>query len=672
VQMKYFFSSLVSLISLTFAFGQKGLPDQLKNPMPFIYSDYSHPKFYYGIRGIDRDVKSYQGVFLQAYEIIYEIGYVRSTTPVRKPMIYLGFYGFDFSMITEWEPLKCKPSDTTIQPCVHNLLSDVVISNADIIGIRDISNCELLVFNLFNDKSLYNLLTEQKPIPENSGGIFYLLWNKENKPDLPAFLSSSASIRMTITKPEKVSRKKLAFLENPSNEKTKPVTPVPPPPVAVQKPAKRSKNQTSQKSTASATGEEKKPDVTESSNLNNSPVTISPDISPALLPDLVAYLSGKKISYKADENALSFSSKNDTLFIWNKSKSRLINYIILPFKRIPVTLIQYENNRRGNLPDPESRILNRWYAKKMSFSYKGQQLYFEKTVQKLYLPTIVSSAKDIQLNSVIPAAIDLNEGNGDTIKINTTYQKSPVKINIFDLKSKQPVNGCPVRIIIRRKFETVQVNEEIYSLLRDSGDEIPDLFKNEMIKYTIILDHPDFKPLTQLITEKDFTTPKSIYLESQTSFVLLYVEPALMMREQITKSLDKRKESLIRNNKHFLLYISNTDRPLIVFDTSSYTKSIHQISMLFDDKPNLQVDYQSLINNLKNIDISGDSIKVNFYMSCSLYNRDGKKFINRLVKDGIRLVYNKEPEIYIFTDRELNNEEKIDDIKYHYYTLFKD
>jgi hypothetical protein len=680
--MRIVILTLLIFLLNTFSAAQTELPDQLKNPVAFTYSDFTHSKFYYGIRKLTGDVKSCQGIYLQTYEIIYEIGYVRGTTSVKKPRIFLGFCGIDFTRISEWEPLKSKPSDTLIQPCVHNLLSDIIETNADLLGIADVLKCDLLVYNLFNDKALYGFLNEKQPMPENCNGIFYLLWDKEMKPTLPAFLSSSQPVKMAISTPVKIPRAKLSFMETPSSDKTTTQA-------TEKKPDKVPENTKVQKGQKAAPKDVSKkkpkpvasppvkksnlpakdPVTKETPDVNPEIIISSPDISPLFLPDIQAFLNRKKIQYNQNDNIVSLSPNNDTLFIKSKSKEKLINSVAIQLKKIPVTCIQDQKNRRGYLPDPESLILNRVNLEKMIFTYKGQQLFLDKQYENVLIPEIISSTGDLRVASEIPVSIITAQGPADTIKIITTYEKLPVKLLLTDTKYNKPVKGCPIRIIIKKKFGKIQVNEEIYSLIIDSGDDIPDLFKNDLIQYTVILDHPDFKPVIQKIYSDDIETLKSIRLENQHSYSLIYVEPAMIMREKIVFSLDKRKETLIRNSPHFFLFISNTDRPLVVIDSSEYTRTVHKISMLYDDKPNPEVDYQSLVDHLTNLDFSGDSIKVNFYMSVNLYRNQGREFINRLVKDVITLIYKKEPEIYIFTDESLPPEEKIDEIKYHYFTL---
>jgi hypothetical protein len=147
-------------------------------------------------------------IAISTFEMVYKNGIAKKPSGINEPRLFIGLYGFEFSSISRVDTLWCRPSDTLVQPCVHNLLSDIFIRNLEFFEIADPSVVKLFILDLSKDRVLRNKLAASLSSPPGVKDILYLVMNIEMQETLPAMFTTNEPVLINILNPPKFPRSK--------------------------------------------------------------------------------------------------------------------------------------------------------------------------------------------------------------------------------------------------------------------------------------------------------------------------------------------------------------------------------------------------------------------------------------------------------------------------------
>jgi hypothetical protein len=643
---------------------QTKMPTEFKIPLQLSLKEYTSPKLYYGIKPLKSVVELIPDVYFRNFRFVYDAGFLSKPVADASSEMVIGFIGFKQEFIAEIDTLWCKPSDTTIQPCLHNLLSDVFLNNLGAFDTFDPEDCNLCIVN---SQSITNPKLKSS-LGEHGENVIFLFWNKEKHPVMPASFPVNDMTCTSIANPIKIPRGKAVA--------QKAV-----PPATIKVPATEKLAATPKTSPSTQPLPVKKA-PSEKTNIVNQPdkivkqpdnIVFAPQINSLLIPEIVAFTKQKKFSFNENEMTLALSKMNDTLIICAKDNGKLLKSIPILVRSVPYTIEQAMSNRRLTEPDAESKFLNARQSKKLVISYKGQGLTVTPSKKRIFVPEFVSTPDEIVPVSSLPVSVKVVKNSSnvpDSIKIFFNYEKKPLKLSVNDQKLLTNVNGFQTEIWYSQKIK-------VFVGKLNSGDEIPGLFLGDSL-YSMLICHPDYKnpdPSRKIfITHDDFNTGKTVFLDPEPGFNVIYVEPKNSLRQTIVDCIDDRLMEIKKNHQPFMLFVSNTSNPLVIKDPDKITETVDRISELFDDAPNLNIDYSSFSENLKAIEgLEQQKIILQVYCSVDLFHNGGNEFVDRIVNDLLKGVFNNNnTEIWLYTNTELDDAEKKSLLNYHYYTFMKE
>ena len=632
---------------------QTEMPMECRIPLQLSLKEYTYPKLFYGVKPCKGTEELFPDIFFRNFKLVYDAGFLKKPASVPYSEIIVGFIGFKREFIDEVDTLWCKPSDTTIQPFIHNLLSDVFLDNLGAFDAFNPESCSLCVVHVQSIKSP----GVTSSVGEKGQKIIFLLWNKEKQPVMPAFFPSNDMTCMPLTKPLKFQRNK-ALAQR-----------IPPPAVNIAV----TKETITPIDKPILSTEKKALEETKKVVFPPDSVTFAPKISALFIPEIVTFLKKKNFSFNDNEMTLSLSKTNDTLIVSSKNNGNILKSLPILVRAIPFSVEQAESNRRLGRPDAESKFLNARQSKKLVICYKGQGMFVNPAKKMIFIPEIITNPDEILAASSLPASVKVvkNISNTpDSIKIFFDYEKNPLKLLVYDQKSQAPVNGFHTEIWYSQKIK-------VFDGKLNSGNEIPGLFLGDSL-YTMLIYHPDYKnpdPASKIfITRNDFIKGKTVSLEPQPGFNIIYVEPKFILRQNIVECLEERTEEIIKNHQPFLLFVSNTSNPMIVSDPDKISETVNRIPELFDDPTNPDVDYSFFSDNLKRIEgLQNKKIILQFYCSIDFFRNGGNAFMLKIINDLLKGIFNNEnTEIWMYTNGELTYDEKNSLLNYHYYQLMKE
>lgn len=684
--MKYFILPFLFFHLTVGSWGQSKMPASLASMLTITRGEFSQPRFLYGIKPMPGAKDSKLDVVFRPFKMVYEIGYVKKAAAIPEPSLFVGFYGFDFPVISRLDTLWSRPADTAIQPCAHNLLADVFVNSYESFETPDPESCKLLIFDLAKNSKLAELISTIAPVPASAKGLFYLFWDTRIQPSLPDGFSGSGMIEMDVTNPIKIPNSKITLAQ---------AKPVPPPaPVIKEPPVKKIPEQTvkpKEPAPAQKTKQEtiekkqtqdiaKKPEPKTQPPVKTEPVKPmnpavafihAPEISKSLYPDLWEFAVKQTPSLDKNDITLKLSKRNDSLIAFSKSLKQATNIYPLPFKSCPVSLRPAENSFPVELTAVAVKANLTQNLRSVDFGYKGQELFFsdDKTNVVLQIPDCFSNRQELKGNWDTEAKLSWKSGqksDADTLFVN--LEKAPVRLTIVDEKTNSPVNGCIVTVRVKGKI--------VNSLRINSTADIQGLYRLESV-YQLSIQHDDYYPKSPFLTRKDFDAGKTIILSSQPAYDLFFIAPVPEMKNQIITSVEQKFESVTRLKQPFYLFVSNTDRPLITSDEKSVGGIIDKIPQLFDDAPNLITDFNRINKAvLSKAPPPNTLVNLNFYMSKEVFESQGKAFIDKVVhpfKDIFKVKY----WVNIYLDTEItqqfvdanNKDDKTPNKMYHFFSL---
>ena len=626
------FTFLISYSLLISA--QDEIPEKGRIPLKIPLTDFSKSHFFYGIKPVSGVENISSGIQFRMFEMISEIGYVKKPYAINYPKIIVGFCGFDESFVSELDTLWAKPSDTTIQSYVHNLLSDVFVGNLSALDVSDPSTCKLLIIDVSNNQSIPRSIMTS----ENTKKIVFLLKNTRASTEIPESLSNSVIAQMDITRPLRSPRIQAA-----KTDVVLPGKPEQPAPII-------SKSNISRGSVESAAS-----------------LTKAPEISTLFYLEVKSYIEQNGLGFDEKSMKLTLSETSDSVCVINKVDNKILKRFLIT-KEYTIKFTQSTENRRREVPDPETVALNNKFGKQAIFGYNGQKLYYDNIKKILRVPIFVKNGNELQCHSPISNSIEcIKENDKDICQISFNYDKHPLKITVTNIKDNKKIDNFYLVInsssnpILKAKF--------------NSGNEIPELLTYDSI-YTINLFHPEYKKINTTVytLSSDFSSGKTIQLEYQPAHHIFYVEPRIGLRQQILHCLEQRITSIQLNNQPYLLYITNSNLPIIASDEDGVNNALNRVSELFDEEPNLETDYKIFSDKIKSLEgLTQEKIILHFYMSMKLYQKQGRQFIDKIINDVITGIYNqKNWEVYLYVDGELQASEIVSSIKYHYLNLLKE
>jgi hypothetical protein len=643
------------------------MPESLINKLSITRSDVSHQRFLYGIKPLPGVKDSKQDVVYRPFQMVYEIGYVKKASAIPEPLLFVGFYGFNYPVIARLDTLWSRPADTTIQPCVHNLLADVFVNSYESFETSDPQPCKLLVFDLSKNTRLAEQIALVTPIPASAKDLFYLFWDTRVQPELPAGFSEPGMTEMNVTRPVKIPKSKMATAVADAK-------PIPPPPVAIKEPKPVPPPVAIKKEVPPAnaiSGQTVKPKEQVKSLAPAISFTRAPDISQLLYPDLWEYAIKQSPSLDQNDIILKLSKKNDSLIAFSKSRNEVSTVFLLPVKSYPVSLRPAENGFPEELTSATVKSSLLKNLRSVKFGYKGQELFFadDKINTILQIPSCFSNRMEIKGNWDKPATLNWSgtkDSGFDTLFV--ALEKIPLRLTIVDEKTGSPVNGCMVTVRVQGKI--------INSLNFNSTGDIEGLYRLESV-YQVSVQHDDYYSKSPFLSKKDFDAGKTITLINQPAFDVFYVATASELKNQMITSVERKFESVKQLKQPFLLFLSNTDRPFVTSDEKSVQGIINKIPQLFDDVPNLVTDYERFNKELRAKPLPPNAkVNLSFYMSKDVFQSQGKAFIDKVVY-SYRDIFKVEASVNIYLDTEIteqitankNKDDKKPNENYHYYSL---
>ncbi len=671
------------------AAAQSRMPGELVSALPIARNDFSHSRFLYGINPLPGAKDSKQDVVYRPFKVVYEIGYVKKAVTIPELTLFVGFYGFNYPVISQLDTLWSKPGDTTSLACVHNLLADVFLNSYDSFEASDPKTCKLLVFDLTENLNLATLIAKITAVPASAKGMFYLFWDTRLKPKLPEVFSGSEMFEMDVNKAVRIPKNKAAIADVPPAV-TKPVD-VKPEAVAVVAVA----GQTVKPKTPSATSkgkpevaEKKQRPETEKKPASTTPVPVktepakpaapavtlirAPEISKLLYPDLWAYAIKQAPSLDQTDITLKLSKKNDSLIAYSKKEQTAVSGYPLPMKSFPVSLRPVGNVFPDELTSAKVKASLSANLRSVVFGYKGQRLFFseDKVNILLQIPDCFSNRQEISGNWDKPAILTwkaTSGSSGDTLFV--TLEKNPLRINIVDEKTSNPVNGCIATVRVQGKI--------INSMNINSSGDIQGLYRLESV-YQLSVQHDDYYIKSSFLSKKDFDAGKTVTLINQPAYDIFYISTATKLKNEMIASVEQKFESVTQLELPFLLFISNADNPLITTNSKSVKSTMNKVLQIFDDAPNLISDYDRFSKEIKSKPPPPNTkVNLNFYMPTDIFQSKGRDFIDKAVYYFRDIFTVKEVLVNIYLDTEIteqitaskNKEDNKPNENYHYYSL---
>ena len=685
--------SILFLLFLHLSFAsraQSKMPASLVSPLAVSRADFSHPWFLYGIKPMPGVKDSKQDVVYRPFQMVYEIGYVKKPTVITEPSLFIGFYGFTYPVISRLDTLWSRPADTTTQPCVHNLLADVFMNSYESFETSDPKPCKLLVFDLSKNQGLSTQIGKVTAVPASAKGIFYLFWDTRLQPKLPEGFSGEGMIEMDVAKPARTPKNKAAMAD--SKSAPPPVAGKPEAVAAIAVAGETVKSKTSastQKGKQEASGKKQtqdngnKPEPKTQGPVKTDPVKPAtpvvalihaPEISKSLYPDLWGYATKQTPSLDQADITLKLSKRNDSLIAYSKKQQTAVSGYPLALKSYPVALRPIDNAFPVEITSAKVKAGLSANLRSVNFGYKGQRLLFseDKTNTILQIPECFSNRQEITGNWDKPAILTwpgASGSSGDTLFV--TLEKIPLRITVVDEKTSIPVNGC---------IATVRVQGKIVSSMNiNSTGEIQGLYRLESI-YQLSIQHDDYYSKSSFLLRKDFDAGKTVTLINQPVYDVFYISTATKLKNEMLASVEQKFESVIQLNLPFILFVSNTDKPLVTSDSKSFKSIMNKAMQIFDDAPNLVSDYDHFSKDIKSKPPPKKTkVNLNFYMPAEVFQSQGKgkDFIDKAV-DYFRGIYTVEAllvNIYLDTEitEQITANKNKDDNKpnenYHYYSL---
>jgi hypothetical protein len=670
------------------ASAQTQMPASLKSVLAISRSDFSHPRFLYGIKPLPGVKDSKLDIVFRPFKMVYQIGYVKNAVVITDPSLFIGFYGFNYPAIAQLDTIWSRPGDTTSEPCVHNLLCDLFLNSYESFETSDPKTCKLLVFDLSKNTKLAEKIESVTSMPASARKLFYLFWDTRIQPDLPEGFSGDGMIEMEVTKPIKIPKSKAAIAEAKPAPPAEPIVKAVPPAKTVPEPSPKPKeSSSSQKMKQESAGKKQNQDITkktESKTPSAKEVTVrpivpatilihAPEISKSLYPDLWEYARKQTPSLDPNDIILTLSKRNDSLIAFSKSLKKVTNSYPLPLRSFPVSLRSAENGLPPELATPKVKTFLSKNLKSLAFSYKGQELLFsdDKTFTILQIPECFSNRPDIKAYWDTEAKLSwsVEQGSGDTLFVN--LEKAPLSLTIIDDKTNTPVNGSLVTIRVQGKI--------VNSLIMNSSGEIKDLFRLESV-YQLSVQHDDYYTKLLSLSRKDFDVGKTILLINQPAYDVFYISATSEMRNQMITSVERKFESVTNLKQPFFLFVSNTDKPLMTSDYKAVKDVFGKVPLLFDDVPNLVTDYDRFSKAIKSKPPSANSkVNLTFYMSKDVFLSQGKAFIDK-VTHTFREVFKVDASVNIYLDSEIteqiiadkNKDDKKPNANYHFFSLLNE
>lgn len=674
-----------------------------KLPVNISAAAYRSPGFVYGIKAVSGEVKEFNYVMLRTYTVTARTeGISCQINPPVKIMV--GFLGFSPSAVNSATELFTMPSDTSILPCVHNLLSDLMVKKRMQFDFKDLKKLKIAVYNLNTEKALYSTFQDKFLISPESSNLLFLIWDQYKEPGLPVAMQTCSPLIIDVTAPLKfksLPKTDIAQAVSPAppKENAKTISPaattVAPAAVAVAKDASKTETAVNVKPETANPTKTAKPVEPETSNpkptpevaKEQKPIQVKPvppgaeeqkplpqkpgTSASGLIHEISVladeYLLKNKIDKEKVQLTYSLNSRIDSLKIIAVSDKGEKNYIMLipQYPPVPVKFSQPEDLRRKGEDDTELPDIIKMYSGKLKIRFYNQDLYFDSLTSCVLIPKAFSPVEKVHiegLESAVSKFIIDDKGQPTSMNIQVKIPKTPLKLTVLDKRTSLPIKNLDIRIYYGKKKKC------IYYGSYNSGDDITNkLFNLPGITYTILLTHPDYNKLSQLIfiSSKDFEKENSFRMESKQAFNMIYVDISAGNRMVLKNMLQEKIGNYQELNLPFLMVVSNGQKPRIIKSQSSFNEFISKIGIAMTQQPSSKEDRDAIINNLPLDSLAKVSnIQFQYFLSTDTYASSSDGLINDLLKD-LKLYFKTKPDVYIYINYDIPDDRKNTDYLYH-------
>jgi hypothetical protein len=657
-------------VILTDAYTQDETLSAFKLPVNVDRSIFLRNDFYYGIKAASSEIKDYNYILFRAYYIIAKKG----TDPVPvKPAtkIMVGFLGFSPSVISTATELYVKPGDTALVPCVHNLLSDIILKKKIIFGYNDIKKLKLAIYDLNSEKEMAASLHDKFIISPEASHLIFIIWDQAKEPTIPLALSECHPLVFDLTSPVKFP------VYEPAVKPPEEISSTSQPPVKKED-AGAKKEETAQH----LQDRPDQPAVQNEAAPRKEPARPEPgrkeppekksfhckDLFPELIPVVEEFLVKNKINADKVQLSSRLNNRNDTLKLTVSSETGSREYI-LPIDHYAPLIIKFaqtETSRRGDENDPEFEDIIKSILDMIHFSFNGRELYFDTLTSSLLLPKSFVPLNKISVEGIgakrIKFIYDDDKQLLTGLTVYAEFIKSPVRFTIVDKRTSQPINNIDIIISYN--------NRPVYSGSYNSGNEIENkIYRDPNIRYRVIITHPDYYPINQKIflTAQDFDLEKRCEMEYKPAYNLFYVDLTMGNRMLLKSVLQEKTNSLFDLHLPFMVFVSDGKRPQIIKSQAGFTEFLNKIGILMTMPPNSSEDKETMLNSIPMDSLSVfETVKFQYFISSDTYQTSWKTLIDDL-RNEINFRINKKPEIYLFIDFELMNDKR--NKEYHYHTI---
>jgi len=660
---------LCFLAAMTMVNAQEEANLSYKLPVNVNLSAYRSPGFVYGIKAVSGEVKEFNYVMMRTY--IVNAKAEGTPCQINPPVkIMVGFLGFSPSAVNSASELFTAPIDTSVFPCVHNLLADLMVKKRMQFDFKDIKKLKIAIYNLNTEKALYSTLQDKFLISPESSNLLFLIWDQYKEPGLPVILQSCNPLIIDVSSP-------LKFKGTPQQAIAQAVAPAPPketakpaPVPAVVPAATVVAKETPREKTVSPqpAPPTQKP---ESGNQNAEPKAQSPAAAPSGLIHEIQVLADEFIlKNKIDKDKVQLTyflnKRIDSLRIKAVSDKGEKNFIMLipQFAPMPVTFTQPEDYRRKGEDDVEFPDVIKLFSTKFRFKFYNQELYFDSLTSSVLIPKAFTPVEKIRIEGLESAVAkivldDKNQPSG--ISVSVKIPKSPLKLTILDKRTSLPIKNIDLKIYYKNK------RDYVYYGSFNSGDEINNkLFKLPGIAYKILIQHPDYNPLKSFfISDKDFEKENTYSMEFKRAYNMIYLDLAAGNRMVLKTMLQEKVGAYLELKIPFLLVVSNGQKPMIIKDQAAFTEFISKIGIAITTQPNAKEDRDAIINALPLDSLAKvNIIQFQYFLSTDTYASSADGLINDLIKD-LKLYFKTKPDIYIYINYDIPVDRKNPDYLYH-------
>lgn len=662
----FFIIYLLTVIPSMYAQEEPNL--SFKLPINIDRATYSSPGFVYGIKSVSGKIDEFNYVLLRTYTIVAkaESAPCKINPPIK---IMVGFIGFSPSAVSSANELYTAPIDTSVFPCVHNVLADLMVKKRMQFDFKDIKKLKILIFNLNTEKELYKNLQDKFMVSSGSDKLFFLIWDQYKEPGLPVVMQSCKPLNINVNEPLKFKGEfkpaiAQAVQSAPPRETAKPIPPSAVVPVesVIAKETPKEKAPVPQPSPPTG-NPEPRTQVPE-------PGVQNPAAAPSGLIHEIQILADEfllknKIDKEKAQLTYSLNKRIDSLKIKVVSDKGEKNYVMLipQYPPMPVKFTQPEDFRRKDEDDVELPDIIKMYIGKMKIKFYNQEMYFDSLTSTVLIPKAFSPVDKIRVEGLEPAVSKLvidDKEQPASLNIQVKIPKTPLKLTVLDKLTSMPITNLDLKIYYRKK-------KDPYDGAYNSGEELNNkLFKLPGITYTILLNHPDYNPLKSFtFSNKDFEKENTHAMEIKRAYNMIYVDLSAGNRMVLKTMLQEKIGRYLELKIPFFLVVSNGQKPMVIKDQAAFNDFISKIGITITLQPNAKIDRDAILNNLPLDSLAKvNNIQFQYFLSTDTYASSADGLINDLLKD-LKLYVKTKPDIYIYINYDIPDERKNRDYIYH-------